>query len=131
MSEQKFNKTFQQIMICGRLAKDPVISYTPKGKAVANFGLVVNDDNGSSDYIPCVAWESKAKNIADNLTKGALILCEGKMKSSKYKDSENREQFKLQFELSGTGKLIFLDSKKPDIDGLAELPDIPQLGEQS
>lgn len=128
MSEKRFNKTFQRVQICGRLAKDPIIKEFQSGKSVCNFGLIVNDDNGGTDYIPCVAWEHKAKLISENLTQGALILCEGKIKSSSYKDSEHRKQFQIQFELSRTGLLLFLDNKRPDLD---ELKEFPALGDES
>lgn len=123
MTKKKYDKTFQRLLICGRLAKDPEITFIGSGKAVCNFGLIVNDENGS-DYIPCVAWGEKAKRISDNVTKGALIQCEGKIKSSSYKDAENRNQFKVQFELLPYGLLLFLDSKKPDLTGLDELPEM-------
>ncbi|NUH84748.1 single-stranded DNA-binding protein [Bacillus firmus] len=119
MSEQNgFNKSFQRILLCGYLAKDPELKFLPDGKAVCNFGLVINRENGNgSDYIPSVAWENKAKIIGDNCSKGSLILVEGIFKSSKFKDSEDREQFQLQFEVAGARGLLRLLSSKKDSDG--------------
>lgn len=110
-------------MICGRFSKDPEIKFLPSGKAVCNFSLIVNDDNGGSDLIPCVAWEKKARNIADNMRKGSLMLCEVKIKSTTFHDTENNKQFQLQCELLPFGKLLFLDQKKVDDEGLEGLPD--------
>lgn len=130
MTKKIFNKTFQKIMISGRLAKDPEIKFTPKGKAISNFALIVNEENGSSNYIPCVAWETKAQNIADNIKKGDLILCEGIMKSSKFNDQEGRAQFSLQFELSAKGQLLFLEfnrtKKEEKNDAISELPEMSE-----
>lgn len=130
MSKKNYNKTFQRIIISGRLAKDPDIKFTGKGKAVSNFALIVNEENGSSNFIPCVAWETKAQNIADNIKKGDLILCEGIIKSSKFNDAEGRPQFSLQFELSATGQLLFLEynrSKKEEKnDVMSELPEMSE-----
>ncbi|MEK6190613.1 MAG: single-stranded DNA-binding protein [Carnobacterium alterfunditum] len=122
MTNKPYNRTFQRNLICGRLAKDPVIKFLESGKAVCNFAVIVNDEVGS-DFIPCVAWEGKAKSIHNNLKKGALLMFEGKLKSSEYTDSENRKQFKLQFELSKYGILHFLDNKRVDLEGLEELPE--------
>ncbi|MEK5105063.1 single-stranded DNA-binding protein [Cytobacillus sp. FSL M8-0252] len=118
MSEQQtqsnFNRSFQRLLLCGYLAKDPEIKFLPDGKAVCNFGLVVNRENGSgSDYIPCVAWENKAKIISDHCKKGSLIMFEGNLKSSTFHDSEEREHFKLHFEVAGgKGLLRLLGNKK-------------------
>lgn len=114
LEQNGFNKTFQRIVLCGYLAKDPDLKFLPDGKAVCNFGLVVNRGNGKgADYIPSVAWEGKAKAIADNCVKGSLIMVEGNIRSSKFKDSEDRDQFQLQFEVAGgNGLLIFMNNKK-------------------
>ncbi len=109
MSIKPTNKTFQRLMICGRLANDPVFRVLDSGKTVCNFGLIVNLEYGDSDYIPCVAWEQKAKLIKENTEKGSLVLCEGKIKSSNFEDSEKRKQFKLQFEISPKGETVFFE----------------------
>lgn len=121
----KFNKTFQRILLCGRLAADPTIKILPSGKMVTNFGLVIEDEHGKTDYIPCVAWGERAKRISDNLSKGALMQVEGKLKSSSYKNSEDQKQFSIQFEVSSDTKslLLFVDNKKSDLTGIEELPD--------
>lgn len=122
MSENKgFNMSFQRVLICGYLAKDPNLKFLPDGKPVCNFGLVVKRESGNgSDYIPVVAWENKAKIIADNCSKGSLIMVEGTIKSSKFNDSEDREQFSLQFELSKGGLLRLLGSKKDSNDTVGD-----------
>ena len=113
MSKKSSNKTFQRNVISGRLASDPRFKFTSKGKAICNFGLVVNDDlTNDSDYIPCVAWDEEAKLINDNAKKGSLILIEGKIKSSKYM-VDNLPQYDFKFEISSAmgSKLLFLDNK--------------------
>ncbi|CAI6330673.1 single-stranded DNA-binding protein [Bacillus subtilis] len=121
-----FNPTFQRIILCGRLAKDPVIKFLPSGKAVCNFGLVINRENGSkeSDYVPCVAWENKAKIIADNCKRGSLILVEGRLKSSVYKDSEEKDRFELQFEVAANGQLTFMNNKNERNDHSSESAEV-------
>ncbi|MFS0783366.1 single-stranded DNA-binding protein [Bacillus sp. 1P06AnD] len=121
MGEQfkSFNKTFQRILLCGRLAKDPDIRFLADSKAVCNFALIVEDRSGA-DYIPCVAWGKRAQLINDYCKKGTLLQVEGKLKSSKYLDSEQRQQFQLQFEVSSdmTSILLFMDNKKlPENEG--------------
>jgi single-stranded DNA-binding protein len=130
-SKKKFNKTFQRNLLCGRLASEPELKFLPGGKAVSNFALIIEDEVGNTDYIPCVAWEGKAKLIVDNLKTGSLMQCEGKIKSSSYKDSEDRKQFKLQFELSKNGLMLFLDKRpeKPSEEEQALLNELPDIGD--
>lgn len=133
-SKKSFNKTFQRNLLCGRLASEPELKYLPKGgKAVCNFALIIEDEVGKTNYIPCVAWEGKAKLIADHMKKGSLMQCEGIIKSSKYTDSENRSQFKLQFELSKNGIMLFLDKPHdlPSAEDIALLNELPQSGEHT
>ncbi|MGG1021181.1 single-stranded DNA-binding protein [Bacillus paralicheniformis] len=116
MSEKVgYNPTFQKVMFCGRFAKNPELQFLSNGTAVCNFGLVINRGyENKSDYIPCVAWENKAKIIADYCKQGTLILVEGKFKSSTFKDSEERDHFELVFEVDKKGVLNFMGQKKDD-----------------
>lgn len=112
MHKNQSNKTFQRIMVCARFANDPKFKDLGNGKFVCNFGLLVNNEYGDADYIPSVAWGTKAKLINEYAVTGTLILCEGKIKSSTFKDSEKREQFSIQFELLNKGELTFLEKTK-------------------
>lgn len=132
--KKNFNKTFQRNLLCGRLAGEPELKYLPEGgKAVCNFALIIENSFGKTNFIPCVAWGNKAKSIADNLKTGSLVQLEGDIISSTYKDSEDRKQFKLQFEVASNGILLFLD-KKPELPSEEEralLNELPKLGEQT
>lgn len=108
------NKTFQSVFICGRLTKDPEIKKTNSGVKVLNFNLIVEEDNGKPNLIPCVAWEKKAQLIEDNAKKGSLIQFDAKIKSSSFKDAEDRKQLNIQCELLTYGKLLFFDQKNTD-----------------
>lgn len=108
---QTYNPTFQKILLCGRFAKDPEMNFLPNGKAVCNFGLVINDNYGKGDYIPCVAWENKAKVIVDHCKKGTLVLVEGTLKSKSIKNSEGTD-FQLVFQVNKNGVLNFMGNKQ-------------------
>lgn len=77
----------------GRLTKDPELKNTSNGKALCNFSIVVDrgykDSQGNKvvDFIPCTAWDGKAKLISMYFKKGNLIGIQGRMESRSYDDN--------------------------------------------
>ena len=86
-----------KVILTGRLTRDPELRYTQSGKAVASFTLAVdrhiskqNQREGqlTADFVPCIAWESRAEFTANHLTKGSPILVEGRMQVRTYEDQQ-------------------------------------------
>jgi len=75
----------------GNCTRDPDISYTPKGKAVAQIGLAINDvwtdDTGQKrenvTFLDLEAWGKTAEIAAEYLKKGRLahFRCRAKLDS--------------------------------------------------
>ena len=67
------------VVLVGRITRDPELRYTPQNQAVATFSLAVNrqfkNANGEreADFINCVIWRQQAENLANWAKKGALI----------------------------------------------------------
>ena len=67
----------------GRLARDPELRQTATGKSVATFTLAVDrgrkDASGKSltDWVPIIAWESRAEFAYKWLTKGQMVTVDG------------------------------------------------------
>lgn len=82
----------------GRLARDPELRQTTTGKQVATFTMAVDrgrkDANGKSvaDWIPVIAWERAAEFAYKWLTKGQMVVVDGRLQSRTYtaKDGTNR-----------------------------------------
>ena len=76
---------FNRIILVGRLTADPELRYTPNGVPVANFRLAVDRprprDGGEkqTDFINIVAWRQQGEFAANYLTKGRLVLVEGRL----------------------------------------------------
>lgn len=72
-----------RVILTGRLAKDPILRYTPNGIAVAAFTLAVNrtftnqQGDRDADFINCVVWRKQAENVANFLKKGSLAGVDG------------------------------------------------------
>ena len=89
-----------KIMLIGNLGKDPELSYTQNGKAIAKFSLAVNrrrrDESGESreetQWFNIVAWDRLAETCNNYLTKGSKVYIEGRMTSRKYTDKDGIER---------------------------------------
>jgi single-strand DNA-binding protein len=83
-----------EVIITGRLTRDPEVRYTQTGKAVASFSVAVDSgfgENKSVDFIPVVVWEKLAEACGNNLTKGRRVLVEGRLQIKDYeKDGQKR-----------------------------------------
>lgn len=86
-----------QIVLLGRLTKDPELRHTQSGTAVASFTLAVNrpsDKNGerNADFINCVAWKGAGETIAKYLTKGKQLCVSGNLQTRSYKDKDGNNR---------------------------------------
>lgn len=89
-----------KIMLIGNLGRDPELSYTQNGKAVAKFSLAVNrrrrDESGEqreeTQWFNIVAWDRLAETCNNYLHKGSKVYIEGRMTSRKYTDKDGVER---------------------------------------
>ena len=78
---------FNKIFLMGNLTRDPQLSYTPNQTAVVDFGLATNRRWTGQDgtqrqetcFVDCRAFGRQAENINKYLTKGRLVLVEGRL----------------------------------------------------
>lgn len=88
-----------RIVLVGRLTKDPSLSYTPSGAAVARFTLAVNRtfSNASgekeTDFINCTVWRKQAENTANFLKKGSLAGIEGRIQTGSYEGQDGKRVY--------------------------------------
>lgn len=105
-----------QIVIVGRLVKEPELIETEGGTKVTNITLAVprsfKNINGEyeTDFIPCVLWKGIAENTVEFCTKGDLLGVKGRIQSRKYeKDDETKHVIEVVAE-----KVTFLSSKNKE-----------------
>lgn len=79
-------------IFCGRLADDPEVRYTPTGKAVTTFRLVIDRDGQGQDYIPVVTWERLAETCGNRLTKGQTVAVTGRISYQRYTDQNGQRR---------------------------------------
>ena len=78
------------VVLVGRLTKDPELKSTQSNIHFCNFTLAVNrqykNEQGESetDFISCIVWRASAENLAKYQRKGALIGVEGRIATRNY-----------------------------------------------
>ena len=72
------------IVLIGRITKDPELKYTNNGNGNTRFTLAVQRNKEETDFINCVAWEKTAENIAEYFKKGSQIAVQGSIRTGSY-----------------------------------------------
>lgn len=87
------------VVLVGRLTKDPDLRYTGNGTPVASFTLAVNRDfknaNGDqeADFINCVIWRKTAETLANTVRKGQQIGVVGRVQTRSYENQQGQKVF--------------------------------------
>lgn len=82
------------VILIGRLTKDPEIKYTRDQTAVATFTVAINrgkDKNGEdrgADFPRVVAYGRTAENCERYLAKGRLVGIQGRLQTGSYKHKD-------------------------------------------
>lgn len=71
------------ILLRGTVCKAPNLRRTPLGREICDFMLAVNRRYGRSDYLPCIAWGLKAREIAQ-FPVGTILTLSGRFQSRQY-----------------------------------------------
>ncbi len=114
-----------KIFIIGNLTRDPELRTTPNGHSVAQFGVATNrywkDQNGQRqsevEFHNVVVWGNLAKIAKDYLSKGKLVLIEGRIKTRTWEDQNGQKRSRTEI----IGESLQLgpirgDSQKPQED---------------
>jgi single-strand DNA-binding protein len=103
------------IDIQGRIVRDPELRRTTAGKAVTSFTIAVdrNFSKGESDFIDCVSWDKQGEFVANNFSKGKMILVSGRLQIRKWEDKNGNKQKTAEIV---TEDVYFCDSKKTETE---------------
>src|SRR5215475_13268289 len=124
--------SFNKVILCGNLTRDPELRYTPKGTAVAKIGLAVNrtwvgEDGQKKEevsFIDVEAWGRQGEVIAQYMKKGRPLLIEGRLKLDTWEDKNTKQKVsKLKVVLES---FSFIDSNRGDGAPSAPPPSRPQ-----
>ncbi len=88
---------YNRIILVGRLTRDPELRATPDGVSVVRFTLAVDrgvrsGEEKITDFFDVVAFRQLADTVANYVTKGRLVLVEGKLQTRNYIDREGNKR---------------------------------------
>ena len=88
-----------QIVIMGRLTRDPELRQTPSGVSVASFTLAVDRSftprDGSerqTDFIDIVAWRNTAEFVSKYFVKGQMAAVTGRLQIRDWTDKDGNKR---------------------------------------
>ena len=90
--------SFNRVTLMGNLTKDPELVYTTNGTAVAKFGLAMNrqlKDGEEVTFVDVTVWDKQAEVVKQFLSKGRLVLIEGRLRQEKWTAPDGTNRSKL------------------------------------
>jgi len=105
-----------QIVLMGRLTRDPELRHTPNGVAVASFSLAVDrgyapKDGGErqTDFIDIVAWRNTGEFVSKYFTKGQMAAVAGRLQIRDWTDKDGNKRRSAEVVADN---VYFTESKK-------------------
>ena len=83
-------KGINQVILMGRLTRDPEQRTTSTGKTIASFSIAVDraGQDDSADFFDVTAWEKLGELVVQYLGKGRRVLVQGRMRQDTWDDKE-------------------------------------------
>ena len=87
-----------QIVLMGRLTRDPELRRTGSGVAVASFTLAVDRDFAAqgaekeTDFVDIVAWRNTAEFVSRFFPKGRMAVVTGRLQIRNWTDKEGNKR---------------------------------------
>jgi len=91
---------FNKVILAGNLTRDPELRYTPKGTAIAKFGLAINrtwkNETGETKeevtFVDIDAFGKQAETLGKYMKKGRPILVEGRLRLDQWDDKQTGQK---------------------------------------
>jgi single-strand DNA-binding protein len=102
-------KSINQVILMGRLTRDPEQRTTTSGKTIASFSLAVDrgGDSDAADFFEITAWEKLGELVVQYLAKGRRVLVQGRLRQDSWDDKETGKK-RSRVEVTATD-VTFLD----------------------
>jgi single-strand DNA-binding protein len=96
--------SLNKVLLIGNLTRDPEVKYTPKGTAVCDLGLAVNDSYKAQDgtikevvtFVDVEVWGRTAENCKQYLAKGRQVFIEGQLKLDSWETPQGEKKSKMR-----------------------------------
>lgn len=98
------NRGLNKVMIIGHLGRDPEMRYTPSGRPVTTFPVATNrtwntaegERKTETEWFNVVAWNALAETCSQYLSKGQQVYIEGRLRTRRWQDAENRNHTSVE-----------------------------------
>jgi len=119
--------TLNKVLLVGRLGHDPRQAYTNSGLPVCNFNMATDesytDRSGNrvdkAEWHRIVVFNKAAEFCANYLTKGSLVLVEGRLQTRKWQDREGQDKYTTEIVAQ---RVQGLDPKRQQNEGYVPAP---------
>lgn len=111
-----------QVILVGRLTKDPELKVTQEGISVVSVTLAVNRNfrntqgDIDADFVHCTLWRKTAENTALYCKKGSLIGITGRIHTRNYENQEGKKVYVTEV----VAESVRFIGKKPGQDTIQE-----------
>ena len=110
-----------QIVLMGRLVRDPELRYTQSQTPVASFRIAVDRDfpvrdsqERQTDFIDIVAWRQSAEFVSKYFSKGSMIIVVGRLQIREWTDREGNKRTSAEVQAE---RVMFGESKRSRDEG--------------
>lgn len=103
------------VVLVGRITRDPEIRTSSTGTNVCNFSLAINRNfknnagEYDADFVNCVAFNQTATLMEQYVAKGQLLSVQGRIQTRNYDDKDGRKVYVTEVVCN---TLSFLESKR-------------------
>lgn len=112
-------RSINQVILLGRLTRDPEQRTTASGKNVVSFSIAVDrpTQDDQADFFNITAWDKLGDLVMQYLSKGRRVLVQGRLRQDSWEDKETgKRQSRIEVTASD---VTFLDGPNNDNSGFA------------
>lgn len=115
-------KSINQVILMGRLTRDPEQRTTTGGKTIASFSIAVDrgGESDAADFFEITAWEKLGDLVIQYLGKGRRVLVQGRLRQDSWDDKETGKK-RSRVEVTATD-VTFLDGPSDGQGGGSAVP---------
>ena len=112
-------RSINQVILLGRLTRDPEQRTTASGKNVVSFSIAVDrqSQDDQADFFNITAWYKLGDLVMQYLSKGRRVLIQGRLRQDSWEDKDTgKRQSRIEVTASD---VTFLDGPSGDNSGSA------------
>ena len=112
-------RSINQVILLGRLTRDPEQRTTASGKNVVSFSIAVDrqSQDDQADFFNITAWDKLGDLVMQYLSKGRRVLIQGRLRQDIWEDKDTgKRQSRIEVTASD---VTFLDGPSGDNSGSA------------